>query len=58
MSNDNNNAVPQFITLEPSQPFWLEHSDTFWQVWQGRVEVYAVSAANSRRFQQTYLFKW
>ena len=56
MSSDVKTAAPQFIPLEPAQPFWLEHSDTFWQVWQGRVEVYAVSAASSRRFQQTYLF--
>lgn len=56
MSSDGVKTPPQFITLQPGQPFWLEHSDTFWQVWGGRVELYAVSAAKSRRFQQIYLF--
>ena len=56
MSSDNNLTAPSFVKLEPAQPFWLEQSDTFWQVWEGRVEIYAVSAADSRRYQQVYLF--
>ena len=50
-------AAPSFVKLEPAQPFWLEQSDTFWQVWEGRVEIYAVSGgADNRRYQQVYLF--
>ena len=51
-----NGPVPSFVKLAPAQPFWLEQSDTFWQVWEGSVEIYAVSAAESPRYQQVYLF--
>lgn len=53
--NSDLSALP-FVKLEPAQPFWLEQSDTFWQVLEGRVEIYAVSGADNRRYQQVYLF--
>ncbi|HWR28999.1 MAG TPA: NHLP bacteriocin export ABC transporter permease/ATPase subunit [Negativicutes bacterium] len=56
MSSADNKDTTQLISLEPGRPFWLEDSDTFWQVWEGAVDVYAVSGPAVQRFQQVFLF--
>lgn len=56
MSSENSPIAPQFVALAPAQSFWLDQPDRFWQVWKGRVEIYAVSGVNNRRYQQIYLF--